>query len=75
MLIELYPHFELILFTKGSFEYAWAFNKALHKYYMKSKYARADFIKFYAKKLPPTKAGRAATLSKNSPVRALKNLD
>jgi hypothetical protein len=48
MLIELYPDFELILFTKGSQEYAQAFTKALHNYYYKSKYARAEFFQHFA---------------------------
>jgi hypothetical protein len=44
MLIELYPDFELILFTVGSLEYAHAFNKALNSFYWKSKLARQDFF-------------------------------
>ena len=38
MLIELYPDFELVLFTVGSMEYAHAFCKALYQLYWKSKF-------------------------------------
>jgi len=44
MLIELYPDFELILFTKGTAEYAQAVNRAIHTFYFKSKYAKQDFF-------------------------------
>lgn len=48
MLTELYPDFELILFTKGTAEYALAINKAIHNYYAKSKLVRPDFFQQHA---------------------------
>ena len=38
MLIELYPYFEIVLFTAGNMEYAQAFCKAVNSMYWKSKY-------------------------------------
>jgi hypothetical protein len=48
MLIELYQDFEIVLFTKGTMEYAQAFSKAVHNFYFRSKLARPDFFSHYA---------------------------
>ncbi len=44
MLIELYPYFEIVVFTVGSIEYAKAFCKAVHNMYWKSKYQNPNFF-------------------------------
>jgi len=48
MLIELYPDFELILFTKGTHDYAHAVSKVINNFYWRSKLARPDFFQQYA---------------------------
>ena len=44
MLIELYPYFEIVLFTVGKMEYAHAFCKAVNNMYWKSKYQNPNFF-------------------------------
>ena len=44
MLIELYPYFEIVVFTVGSIEYAKAFCKVVHNMYWKSKYQNPNFF-------------------------------
>ncbi len=44
MLIELYPHYEIILFSVGSMEYAHSFCMAVYNLYWKSKLASPNFF-------------------------------
>ena len=69
MLIELYPDFELVLFTVGSLDYAQAFSKALHQYYWKSKFAKEDFFRSFAQTMTPHNL--AQSLGSKSPSRMM----
>ncbi|TNV85823.1 hypothetical protein FGO68_gene8216 [Halteria grandinella] len=71
MLIELYQDFEIILFTKGTLEYAQAFSKAVHNYYFRSKLARPDFFSHYAFRME----GYGSGLGSRSPARTVRALD
>lgn len=73
MLIELYQDFEIILFTKGTLEYAQAFSKAVHNYYFKSKLSRPDFFNHYAQRIDNLYASGLGSRSPAHTVRALDN--
>jgi hypothetical protein len=73
MLIELYPHFELILFTVGTQEYAHAFSKALHSFYWKSKFAQQGFFSQYAQNT--NVVFNASGINIKSPARSIRNME